>query len=254
MPHGEIVIDNAREVAPVNGNASDALINETERQAMAESMTVRAEAGRVAGEGSKPVNGESEGSLLAGAIAEGALPGLGAITKITEFVSDRGSDMAAHGLSKADRGSARTMEETIRDAKRAPGSYGATADNAGPSIVARVNNMKDFFTGKTATDFASASMTGGLGKKNAMHIPADESTTAGLNQSKKTMEAIFGKELTHKKTLDSVHAARMERSAAIGLAKMKAPGMDMGFAPAAPTQAILHEAEEHAKTVAGTLV
>lgn len=249
MSYGEITLDqNAKALESVNGNSSGAHIDEVERQALAEVTTLQSEKGRVAGasHGAGLGSGETEGSLIVGALADQAIPGLKVLTTIGDYMSDRNSDMGAHGLSAKDRGTARTMEEMIGDAKRPAGSYGAAE-----GIVPRMKNVAKFLSNDADTDKLAGGLVGGLGKKNAMHIPADESTAAGLTKSR---ENIFGKKLANTKTLDSVYAARMERSAAIGLAKMKAPGMDMGFAPAAPTQAILHEAEEHAKTVAGTLV
>lgn len=218
-------------------------LNDIEHRAKASVTTAKVESAK-AEEAEKDAKGSSEGRLY-GDIAADAV-GLKAVSAAVEMIGERIDDK---GGASPFGGKAVHIDADIAGANRSPGVYRSPAEQnafgantpAKTKSFAKAPHTEDLMA---SANIASLSLNG-QGKEALGTWDVKETKMDGVQAAK---QLTFGQELANEKALASVHAARQQHSAMIGMANQMSPGLSLSSGPSIRPQDLLKEAREQEDT------
>ena len=214
MAQEEFTVErNTGYIAPVGADSSAAQVEDAKRKALAEQVKIKSEADG----GNTASKGLGEGEL----ILDIGLEALGVKSAATaaQFVTGRMADTAHM------RGNARTIEDDVQKASRAPGTY---EPSFAEDLLARAN-------------IATSSLF-----MDPKHVNTDVwgGTDTKMNSVKMAKSLTFDRDIANRQVLDSVYAAEKHHSATLGHIRQMVPGMDLGSGPSINPSQLLGQAEK----------
>lgn len=253
------VSTNTGHVGQPTSDMSAAQLDDIERKAMAEVVSVKSEQGRIeSAEKGAHAKGSAEGEIYGSLIADAV--GLKTATTVAEAIETRWTDTKqTAGVTETPSAPSRHIDADIASAGRKPGVYKADAEAhvyspksisqqsaaKGPGLVERAGLTSASLHGEKGTGnlktwsqapFENTKL-GGLGK----HVKALEvENNISLGQ-KKTVE----RDIASKHTVDRVQAIRQEHSAMIYKASQMVPGLGLGQGPNINPAKLLKEARDY---------
>lgn len=253
MALDEITVStNTGHVEQATGAMSAAQIDDIERRAKASVTTIQEDAARAEAQEHKLAGGNDEARLYGDIVAEAT--GFKAVTAAAELIGDRKADLAGSHIESASP-HARHIESDIALTNRAPGLYrnpydqhkfGAvdtvTSAIAKPGLATRTSSGAGKEDIVASANIASSSLK--EQEKDAVGTWGVKETKMSSVQLAKKLT--FGQELSNEQALQSALVARQQHTAAMGMARTMAPGMDLSSGPRFNASQILKTAQEEA--------
>lgn len=253
MSLDEITVStNTGHVEQATDAMSAAQIDDVERRAKASVTTIKEDAARAEAAEHKIAGGNNEARLYGDIIAEAT--GLKAITTAAEMIGDRKADLAGTRIEGI-ASNPRHIESDIALTDRTAGMYRNPHEQTKFGVVDTVKDAVSKPDSAVRSNagvhkediMASANITASSLKeqeKDAVSTWGVKETKMGSVQLAKQLT--FGQELSNEQALQSALIARQQHTAALGMARQMAPGMDMSSGPRFNANQILKSAQEDA--------
>lgn len=252
MSLDEITVStNTGHVEQATDAMSAAQIDDVERRAKASVTTIKEDAARAEAAEHK-VAGNDEARLYGDIIAEAT--GYKVLTTAAEMIGDRKADLAGF-QTEGIASNPRHIESDIALTNRSAGLYRNPHEQTKFGVV-------DTVTDAISKPAASGRSNAGVHKEDIMasaniassslkEQEKDAVGTWGVKETKMgsvqlAKQLTYGQELSNEQALQSALLARQQHTAAMGMARSMAPGMDMSSGPRFNANDILKSAQQEA--------
>lgn len=260
------VSKNTGHVEQAMGGMTEAQIADIEKRAKAQVVEadVETQKAHAAETKSQATAGNNNEAGLYGDIAlEAAAPGLKLVKTAVDFIDARKMDAAAGGLENKDikavtgGAQARTMDQDIRTANRAPGLYRAPV---GVSVYGGPQSKSEINVSSTASAAKTGKLSAAQGEDIMIRANIAETSLkdhgkealgswgvkdAQIGAVKEAKALTFGMRNSNELALQSAMAARHHNSATMHKVNQMAPGLSLASGPTIRPDQLLREAESY---------